>query len=157
MIGGTKMSRTLRWIPLVLQAAVVAAACSPGASAVPESTPVTQYRGTASPGCSPVDAMSLELRLRSEVSAETVFFNVWPPGQLRPPLTIRFDAAHPIGMATYCAPDGECEQAEWAEVSLASSDGQAVVVGEWALGLSGGRDRRGRFEAEWLAIQVGCG
>ncbi len=110
-----------------------------------------------SPVCTPTDAPSVELRLESPLGPETVSFNLWPRTQVRPPTTVRFDSAHPIGTATYCPAGGECELAEWGEVRLGLSDDRTGVTGEWALGLSGGRSARGTFEAEWLPIQAYCG
>lgn len=157
MIGGMRMSRFLRTIPLILQAAVLAAACGPIVGALPERTPVPSYHGTMSPSCAPHDAPSVELRLESASGPQTVFFNVWPPDPVRPPTTVRFDAVHPIGTAAYCPAERECEQAEWGEVRFGLSADRAVVTGEWVIGLGGGRDARGTFEAEWLAIQALCG
>jgi hypothetical protein len=157
MNGGRKMNRIFWTIPPLLLATTVAAACGPIIRLAPEKTPAPSYHGTMSPSCAPTDAPSVELRLESEGGLEMVSFNLWPSAQVRRPTTVRFDAAHPIGMATYCPAQGECEQAQWGEVRLGLSSDQAGVIGEWAIGLSGGRMQRGTFEAEWLAIQALCG
>ena len=109
------------------------------------------------PSCAPHDAASVELRLEAVGGSETVSFNLWPGTPVWPPTTVRFDADHPIGMATVCLAGGDCEQAEWGEVQLDRAGGGAGLAGRWALGLTGGRDQRGTFEVEWLAIQAYCG
>lgn len=123
----------------------------------PVGAPVAFYRGTMRPGCAPSDAPSVELRLEADSGSETAFFNLWPRTPVWPPTTVRFDAAHPDGAASYCSAGGACEPAEWGVVGFNSSGDRASVTGEWSIGLPGGRSRHGTFEVEWLAIQAYCG
>jgi hypothetical protein len=71
---------------------------------------------------------------------------------------VRFDDDRPIGQGTYCSVETcePAEAAEWGEVVLLS-DSETGVRGEWTLGMANGLVHRGRFEAEWLAIQALCG
>lgn len=151
------MNRIVRLLPMIFPAAALAAACGSLASASPGGGSLPPYHGTMRPSCAPHDAASVELRLDAVGGPEKVSFNLWPGTPAWPPATVRFDADHPIGLATFCVADGECEQAEWGEIHLDRADEGAAVTGRWAVGLAGGRGQHGTFEAEWLAIQAYCG
>ena len=150
------MNRIVRLLPIILPAAALAAACGRMTSLGSGSEPLPSYHGTMKPSCAPHDAASIELRLDAVDGPEAVAFNLWPGTPVWPPTTVRFDANHPIGAATFCAADGDCEQAEWGEVQFDSSGDGAGVSGRWSLRLTEG-SKRGTFEAEWLAIQAMCG
>ena len=128
------------------------AACSP----TPE-TPAVTYRGTMTSGCAPHDAPSTELQLESTDGAASVWFNLWPTDGFVPPSTVEFDSQHTIGQGAYCTTPQDCETAAWGRVSLKSPGGSGGVEGEWTLGLADGQIYRGRFSADWLAIQALCG
>jgi hypothetical protein len=138
--------------------AALTAACGSAPVVLPESgsTP-NEYHGTMSSGCAPTDAPSVILDLHAVASPASISFNLWPGSPVAPPTLLRFDADHPLGVGTYCSDEGACEPAEWGEVELANSEGSRAVNGKWRIGLSGGRNLRGSFEAEWLAIQALCG
>lgn len=151
------MNKIVRLLPIILLAAAMAAACGRVASGGQEGEGFPPFHGTLRPSCAPHDAASVELRLEAIDGPATVSFNLWPGTPVWPPTTVRFDANHPIGGATFCVAGGDCKQAEWGEVQFDSSDDGAGVSGKWALGLAGGGSQRGSFEAEWLAIQALCG
>jgi len=132
--------------------AVLLAACSPA----PETLAAT-YQGTIASGCAPHDAPSTEIRLESTDEASSVWFNLWPTDGFVPPSTVEFDSQHPIGQGVYCTGPEACEGAAWGRVTLESPGGSGGVEGEWTLGLADGQIHRGRFTADWLAIQALCG
>jgi hypothetical protein len=107
-------------------------------------------------GCAPHDAPSTVLQLQSEEGME-VFFNLWPPSGVALPTTVVFDLQHRIGQGTYCASAADCEDAVGGRVRLADSPDAGGVAGEWELEMEDGTVYRGRFTAEWLAIQALCG
>jgi len=128
------------------------AACSPAPEA-----PAATYRGTMTSGCAPHDAPSTELQLESTDGASSVWFNLWPTDGIVPPTTVEFDSQHTIGQGAYCTSPEDCEPATWGRVRLESPGGSGGVEGEWTLGLADGQIYRGRFSADWLAIQALCG
>jgi hypothetical protein len=108
-------------------------------------------------GCAPHDASSTELQLESTDDASSVWFNLWPTNGFVPPSTVEFDSQHTIGQGAYCTAPEDCEPAAWGRVTLESPGGSGGVEGEWSLGLADGQIYRGRFTADWLAIQALCG
>jgi hypothetical protein len=143
---GAFLAMALFWIATML------VSCS----AAPE-TPPEMYQGTMASGCAPHDAPSTVIQLEATVGESLVSFNLWPSPGLVPPTTVQFDASHTVGQAAYCTEPGACEAAEWAEVTLYNPGPSGSVEGEWSLGLEDGRVHRGRFAADWLAIQALCG
>jgi hypothetical protein len=128
------------------------AACSPAPEA-----PAATYRGTMTSGCAPHDAPSTELQLESTDGASSVWFNLWPTDGIAPPSTVEFDTQHAIGQGAYCTSPEDCEPAAWGRVTLENPGGSGIIEGEWTLGLADGQIYRGRFIADWLAIQALCG
>lgn len=119
--------------------------------------PSPAYLGTMRSSCAPHDAPSTAFFLEAVDGADSVTFNVWPPGGLALPAAIEFDADRPVGQGVYCTSPEACEPAAWGEIAVEDSADSAEVRGEWSLGLADGRDYRGIFTAQWLAIQALCG
>ena len=136
----------------ILWLAGILAACSPAPEA-----PAATYQGTMASGCAPHDAPSTELQLESTDGASSVWFNLWPTDGIVPPTTVEFDSRHTIGQGAYCTSPEDCEPAAWGRVTLESPGGSGIIEGEWTLGLAEGQIYRGRFTADWLAIQALCG
>ena len=132
--------------------AAILAACSSAPDA-----PAGTYRGTMTSGCAPHDAPSTVIQLASTEGEALVWFNLWPASGIAPPSRVEFDSQHTIGQATYCTAPNTCEPAEWGKVVLETPGRAGDIEGEWTLGLEDGRTVRGRFSAEWLAIQALCG
>jgi hypothetical protein len=139
---------------LVLGAALLGAVLA-SCGRLPEPPPPA-YTGTITSGCAPHDAPSTVLQLQSEEGVQ-VSFNLWPPSGLALPTTVVFGSQYAPGQGTYCASPEDCEDAVRGRVALAGAPDSDDVTGEWELQMEDGTVHRGRFTAEWLAIQALCG